>query len=144
MALPGVAGWMIDFRTAEAIFLSKSNERISHCVELCKAGQLLFCHDEEKAFRSSPTLKQTFIDDSACVCFPDNDVMQKCVSVHSNPICKRLFKGNRPAVLLTATAACRNFGVLSDHRSPIFATVYDLCTHFGVPTFSADEYFLSL
>jgi hypothetical protein len=45
---------------------------------------------------------------------------------------------------LTAMAACSDFGVISDHRSPIFSTVFDLCKHFGIPTFSADEYFAEL
>jgi hypothetical protein len=144
MALPGVSGWLIDFRTADVIFSSKSNVRIGHCVDLCNSGELFFCHEEEKLFKGHPALKQAFIDDSDCLRFPDNDVMQKCVSVQSSPICKNLFKGNRLAIILTATAACMNFGVVSDHRSPVFNTVYDLCKHFGIPIFSADEYFAAL
>jgi hypothetical protein len=67
--------------------------------------------------------------------------MQRCVDVSNNPKCKKLLKGNQGAIVLTAIASCRQYGVISDHRSPIFTTVYDLCTHFGVPVFSADEYF---
>jgi hypothetical protein len=144
MALPEVSGWLIDFRTADAIFNSKSNVRVDHCVDLCNSGKLFFSHEEEKLFRGQPALKQAFIDDCDCLRFPDNAVMQKCVSVQSNPICKNLFKGNRLAIILTATAACHNFGVISDHRSPVFSTVFDLCTHFGIPTYSADEYFAEL
>jgi hypothetical protein len=67
--------------------------------------------------------------------------MQRCVDVSNNPKCKKLLKGNQSAIVLTAISSCRNYGVISDHRSPISNTVYDLCTHFGVPVFSADEYF---
>ncbi|MBR1269440.1 hypothetical protein JQ629_18160 [Bradyrhizobium sp. AUGA SZCCT0222] len=135
---------MIDFRTADSIFSSGSNARIDHCIGLCGSGELFFCHEEEKLFKGAPALKQVFIDDCDCLLFPDQAVMQKCVSVQSNPICKKLFKGNRPAIILTATAACRNFGVISDHRSPVFNTVFDLCKHFGIPTYTADEYFTAL
>ena len=144
MALPQVAGWLIDFRTADSIFDSGSNERIDHCVNLCGTGLLFFCHEEEKLFKGAPTLKQAFIDDCDCLLFPDQATMQKCVSVQGSPICKKLFKGNRTAIILTATAACRNFGVISDHRSPIFNTVFDLRKHFGIPTYSANEYFAEL
>lgn len=141
MPLPQVAGWLIDLRTADAIFTSQSNARIDHCVGLCKAGRLQFCHEEEKLFKASAALKHAFIDACDCLRFPDEAVSQKCVSLLSSPICQKLFKGNRAAIFLTATAACHNLGVLSDHRSPLFATVFDLCKHFGVHTFSADEYF---
>jgi hypothetical protein len=144
MTLPGVSGWLIDFRTADAIFSSGSNVRIDHCVDLCAAGSLFFCHEEEKLFKGASALKQAFIDDCDCLRFPDPVVMQKCVSVQGSPICKKLFKGNKTAIILTATAACHNFGVISDHRSPIFSTVFDLCKHFGIPTYSADEYFAEL
>jgi transposase len=32
----------------------------------------------------------------------------------------------------------------SNHRSPVFATVYDFACTYGVPVFSADEYFQML
>jgi hypothetical protein len=44
-------------------------------------------------------------------------------------------------LFLTATAAENNFGVISDHRSISFTTVFDLCNQFGVPVMSANEYF---
>ncbi|MGO3927393.1 hypothetical protein [Rhodopseudomonas pseudopalustris] len=141
-ALPVVSGWIIDHRTANAVFSSGSNVRINHCVGLCSAGSLFFCHREEKLFKATPALKQAFIDDADCLIFPDSDISKKCVSVQTSPICKKLFKGTREvAIVITATAACKNFGVISDHRSPMFNTIFDLCKHFKVPTFSADEYF---
>jgi hypothetical protein len=141
MALPNVSGWLIDFRTAKSIFESLNNERIDHCVGLCAAQSLFVCHQEEKYFKDMSVLRQNFIDDQNCICFPDLDVMNTCVNVSQNPLCKKLLKGGETAILLTAIAACKNYGVISDHRSPIFSTVYDLCHHFGIHTFSANEYF---
>ena len=141
MTLPNVDGWLIDFRTADAIFASGSNVRIDHCVDLCSRGKLLFCHHDEKQFKGMPTLKEVFIDDQDCLVFPDSCVAQQCVDVQNSPISEKLFKGNKSAVVLTALAACKNMGVISDHRSPVYNTVYDLCKHFHIPTFSADEYF---
>lgn len=100
MALPQVSGWLIDFRTADSIFSSGSNVRIDHCLELCGAGGLFFCHEEEKLFKATPKLKQAFMDNCDCLLFPDHDVMQRCVSVQNNPICKKLFNGNRLAIIL--------------------------------------------
>jgi hypothetical protein len=142
MSLPPVSGWIIDFITADAIFASGSNVRINHCVDLCKSGALFFCHREEKLFKGAPPLKQAFIDDASCLLFPDHDISKKCLSVQASPICKKMFKGTKEvAIVITATAACKNFGVISDHRSPVFATVYDLCNHFSIPAYTAEEYF---
>ena len=142
MTLPTVAGWIIDYRTADAIFASGSNVRIDHCIDLCNGGTLYFCHREEKLFKAIPALKQAFIDDADCLLFPDATVAKKCVSVQSSPICGKLFKGTKEEAIITAaTAACKNYGVITNHRSPAFNTVYDLCKHFHIPTFTADEYF---
>jgi hypothetical protein len=64
---------------------------------------------------------------------PNQAIMHQCINVSSKPICKRLLKGDQSAIYLTAIAACKNFGVISDHNSPFFATVGDLCNHFGIP-----------
>lgn len=142
MTLPAVTGWMIDHRTADAIFSSGSNVRIDHCIERCNGGTLFFCHKEEKFFKATTVLKQAFIDGSNCLLFPDNDVSSKCVSVQNSPICKQIFAGAREAaIFITATAACRNYGVITNHKSDAFKTVYDLCKHFHIPVFTADEYF---
>ena len=75
---------------------------------------------------------------------PDDDVMQRCISIAGLPLAKNRLGGNQSAVFITAIAAANKLGVISDHRSPIFTTVYDLCDHFGIPIFSANEYFSEL
>jgi len=141
MPLPAVQGWIIDHRTAEAIFSSGSNVRINHCVDMCQAGQLHICHCEEDLFRSSPSLCGPFIIDQYCICEPDDDIVLRCGAVSANPNAANLLTGNEAALYLTAIALAKNYGVISDHRSFIFATVFDLCTTFGVHILSADEYF---
>jgi hypothetical protein len=141
MSLPVVSGWIIDFRTAEAIFSSASNTRIDHCVELCQKGEMHISHKEKSRFKSAPNLKACFVDGQNCTCVPDAAVMSACLALSESPLAKRLATGNDTALFIAATAATMDFGVLSDHRSPYFATVYDLCVHVGIPVFSADEYF---
>lgn len=143
MTLPVVEGWMIDFRTAEAIFASGSNVRIGHCVSLCASGRLLTCHCEAPLFKNNAALKRSFIDQDRVI-VPDDDVMQRCISIAGLPLAKSRLGGNQSAIFITAMAAANGFGVISDHRSPVFTTVYDLCDHFGIPIFSADEYFSEL
>jgi hypothetical protein len=141
MSLPDVSGWLIDFLTAQSIFDSGSNARINHCIEMCSSSDLHICHLEEKFFKGHAALRPPFLTDQNCICHPDQAIMKQCVNVSSNPKCKKLLKGNQTAIVLTAIASCRNYGVISDHRSPFFNTVYDLCAHFGVPIFSSEEYF---
>jgi hypothetical protein len=69
---------------------------------------------------------------------------RRCATVSANPLDKQPLAGNDAAIFLTATALSKNFGVISNHRSPVFATVYDLCMIYGVPIFSADGYFDAL
>lgn len=52
MPLPKVNGWLIDFRTAQAIFHSKNNSRISHCTDLCAQQELQICHHDEDLFKN--------------------------------------------------------------------------------------------
>jgi hypothetical protein len=144
MPLPTVTGWLIDFHTAELIFKSQSNQRIDHCVQQCSAGLLKICHHEEKLFKANPLLRQPFLADQSCVCFPDKAIMQQCANISANPICKKLLAGNASALPLTAIASSRNYGVISDHRSIIFSTVFDLCDCYGIPIMSADEYFAAI
>jgi hypothetical protein len=141
MPLPLVEGWLIDFRTARTIFVSGNNQWISHCVGLCEEGRLHFCHCERELFKDMPILKATFLDNQNCTWEPDEDVFQRCVPIGASPAGQNRLMGNEAAVFLTAIAASRNFGVISDHRSPVFTTVYDLCNTYGVPVLSAAEYF---
>lgn len=141
MTLPSVSGWLIDYYTAQALFESGSNARIAHCVTLCATSDLHICHHEEALFKAHPALRGPFITDQNCILFPTKETRQQCLNVAANPKCKRLFSGNQAAIVLTAIASCEHYGVISDHRSPVFTTVFDLCTHFGIPVLSADEYF---
>lgn len=113
---------------------------------MCTQGHLKICHLEERLFKSEVALKDAFIDQKKCVCIPDQAIMQGCINVANNPICKRMLKseGRDVAIYLTAIAACKDMGVISDHRSPYFATVANLCDHFGIPNFSADDYFAQI
>ena len=141
MSLPEVEGWLIDFRTSRTIFSSGNNEWISHCVGLCEAGGLHICHCERQLFRDDPSLRDPFLDSQNCVWEPDEDVFQRCIAIAASGRVPPTLIGNDTAVFLTATAAGNNLGVISDHRSIIFSTVYDLCITYGVPIFSAAEYF---
>lgn len=141
MSPPNVSGWLIDYLTADVIFKSKSNQRIDHCIQRCTNGQLQICHHEEKLFRGNADLRQPFLSDQNCICFPDKQIMQRCADIASNPLCKKLLAGNMSALVLAGIASCRNYGVISDHRSIYFTTVFDLCANYGIPVLSADEYF---
>lgn len=141
MTLPRVDGWVIDFRTARTVFESGSNIRIDHFTELVGDGQLFVCHQDEKLFKAHPKLKAVFIDEQDCVCFPDQAMMNTCVNVSRHPLCKNLFQGGESAIVITALAATKNLGVISDNRSSVFTTVFDLCKHFGIHSLTADEYF---
>jgi hypothetical protein len=131
MPLPKVSGWLIDYLTADAIFKSKSNQRITHCVGECSKGLLQICHHEEKLFKANAELRQVFLTDQNCICFPDKQIMQQCANIANNPLCKKLLAGNLSALALTAIASCRNFGVMSDHRSIYFNTVFDFAIILG-------------
>jgi hypothetical protein len=141
MALPSVNGWLVDFRTARSIFLSGSNERISHCVGLCASSKLYICHCEEDAFKSLQVLREPFLDENKCIFEPDEDIFDRCIAVSAHPNGKACLIGNEAAIFITAIALAKNFGVITDHRSPPFQTAYDLCKSYGIPVFSADEYF---
>lgn len=144
MTLPAVAGWIIDFRTARFIFTSGNNQWIHHCVGLCGDGMLFMSHVEEDDFKSLPQTKAAFLDDNNCLVVPDEDVRGRCVSLVSSPLTKNLVKGNDSAIFITATAASKQYGVISNHRSPVFSTVFDLCVANGIPIFSAVDYFKEL
>lgn len=141
--LPPVSGWLIDYRTALTVFESGSNVRIDHCQQMCSQGLFHICHLEERLFKSEPALKEAFLDTQSCIYVPDQAIMQQCINVSKNPICKQLIngEGRQTAIYLTAIAACENMGVISDHRSPFFKTVADVCSHFGIPSYTADDYF---
>jgi hypothetical protein len=141
MHFPSVSGWIIDFRTARSIFASGSNARISHCVELCGTGKLVACHCEEVQFKSDTQLKSMFLDGNNCIVVPDEDVMKRCISIAKTPLKKKRLIGSDAPIFIAAFAAANSFGVISDHRSPSFSTVYDICTHYGIPALTADEYF---
>lgn len=141
MSLPQVDGWVIDFRTAISIFESNSNERINHLIERCENNTLKICHCEEQVFKGAEIVKGPFIIDNNCVYEPDSSVFQRCETISVAPNGKQLLQGNESAIYITAIALEENFGVISNHRSPIFDTVYDLCASYGVPVYSADEYF---
>lgn len=144
MGLPAVTGWVIDFRTARDIWVSGSNVRINHCIDRCKAGDLHICHCDEGHFKSLPALRAVFLDDQNCVYVPDNDIMGRCISISDHPKGQKVLKGNQAALFITAIAAAKNYGVISDHRSSKFSTVFDLCEEFGIPVLSADDYFAAL
>ena len=144
MALPSVKGWIIDFRTADAIFNSGSNARIDHCLGLCQAGQLHICHHEEDNFRDAPLLKPPFIAVQCCIWEPDEDILEKCIVIKANPVSTKLVFGNEAAIFIAATALCKDLGVISDHSSVKFHTVRDICNTYGIPNYSADQYFSAL
>jgi hypothetical protein len=142
MTLPIVSGWVIDFRTARAIFSSGSNERISHCVDLCNAKRLFLCHCDEPQFKEVPALKAAFLDGAKCVVVPDDDILTRCVNIAETPVAdKKLLVGNDAAIFITAIAASKNYGVISDPRSALYNTVFDIGNFFGLPVLSANEYF---
>ena len=99
------------------------------------------CHQEREHFKSIPALRSCFVDDNDCVCIPDDAVLDKCLAISNNPLAKKRLAGGNSSLFIVAIAAAKNFGVISDHRSIFFTTAYDLCMHYGVPVFSADEYF---
>jgi len=144
MTLPVVEGWVIDFRTAREIFTSRNNERIDHCVSMCAQGRLFTCHCEQENFKQTPTLKQAFVEDQKCILIPDENVMKRCISISKTPLAKQRLEGNESALFITATAAARNFGVISNHQSIVYTTVCDLCQAHGIPFFTADQYFNAL
>lgn len=139
--LNGPSGWVIDYMTAQTIFESGSNVRIDTCIKMCSEGSLHICHCEEKLFKGHTSLCGPFISDQNCIHYPDAEIRQQCINVADSPKAKKLLNGNQGAVVITALAACYQYGVISDHRSPVFNTVYDLCQHFGIPIYSADEFF---
>lgn len=141
MPLPTVHGWLIDYRTARLVFASQSNLRIDHLVDRCQAGHLHICHHEEGSFREDELLVGPFIRDQCCVHEPDDDVYDRCPSVQNAAVGKILLVGNEAAIFMTAVAISKQFGVISDHKSPRFATVHDLCAAYGVPVLTADQYF---
>jgi hypothetical protein len=141
MPLPQVQGWMIDYRTAHTIFASQSNVRINHCVARCQAGQLHVCHHEEGRFRDDALLVGPFINDQCCIYEPEDDIYERCPAVRDAANGKPLLVGSDAVIFITATALARQFGVISDHFSPRFATVHDLCAVYGIPALTADQYF---
>lgn len=141
MTSPAVTGWIIDYMTAQAIFESGSNVRIDACIKMCEDGALHICHCEEKLFKGHTSLCDPFLKDQNCIHYPDADIRKQCLNIANSPKSKKLFNGNQSAIFITAVAACNGYGVISNHRSPVFSTVYDLCDHFGIPVYSADEFF---
>lgn len=141
MTLPHVSGWMIDYRTAREIFISGSNNRISHCVGLCGTGLLGITHCEEKQFKSDGHLRSAFIDENNCVIIPDADIADRCRIIAGKKLRKQRLVGNDTAVFMAGIAASRNYGVISNHASSTFSTVVDICHSVGIPAYSADEYF---
>ena len=141
MSLPPVQGWLIDYRTARAIFSSQSNVQINHCLAKCTAGEMHVCHQEEHLFRQDNYLVGPFIEDQFCVFEPDDDVYDRCPGVRDAVCGKPLLDRGDVPVFLTAIALAKQFGVISSHTSPSFATVHDLCALFGVPVLTAQQYF---
>ena len=135
---------MIDYRTAATIFDSGSNERIAHCVGLCQNHDLYISHEEEGAFKRSLKLKGPFIEDQLCVFEPDDDILGRCEPLTHALNGKKMLGTNLTAIYLTATALSKDFGIISDHRSISFSTVYDLGMQYGVHVLSANEYFKNL
>ena len=141
MSLPSVRGWIIDFRTARQVFASGNNQRIDHCVAACASGIMKHCHAEHELFKGVAALKAPFVDDNNCQCVPDAAILERCVAIAGSPPAQRLIKGGNSAIFITATAVVQGFGVISSHHNLVFRTVRDLCSHFGVPVVTADEYF---
>jgi hypothetical protein len=132
---------MIDYRTAHSIFASQSNTRIAHCIARCQDGSLYICHHEERRFRDDGLLANAFVLDQCCIYEPDDDIYARCPAIASNPNGKSILIGNQAAIFITATALSKHLGVISDHVSPRFATVHDLCAAFGVPVLTSNQYF---
>lgn len=145
MALPIVAGWLTDYRTARLLFDSKNNLQITHFADLCSQSRLAICHTEESLFRGDAELKSHFVDGHSCICEPDEAIMKRCIALRGNPQCRKLLRGSaETAIILTAIALERNYGVISNSRNLVFTTIYDLCGAYGVPIYSHAEYFAEL
>lgn len=138
-----VKGWIVDYRTAAKIFETSNNSQIAHLVGLCATAALFICHCEEARFRQNARLRPAFIDENCCVVEPNREIMSKCETIASSPNGKRLLPSDDASIYITAVALTRQLGVISDHRSAVFPTVYDLCCTYGVPVLSAVEYFAS-
>jgi hypothetical protein len=104
-------------------------------------GCSLSCHCEANHFKKIPILKAAFFDNQNCEYTPDEDILRRCIGIANSPLAKKRLEGNEAAIFIPAIAASKNQGVISDHRSVIFMTTFDLCIHFGIPILSADEYF---
>jgi len=144
MTLPDVNGWLIDYRTAHAIFSSGSNQKILHIVDLCLAGTLFCCFCEKQFFNEFSPLKAVFISDQNRVIVPDEKVLQRTLALADSKVGKNRFKGNESAIFLAATAIENSYGVISDHKSITFSTVHDIGEKYGIPVFSSQGYFGAL
>src|SRR5688572_27714701 len=116
MALPAVAGWIIDFRTAKFIFASGNNLWISHCVDQCAHGCLFMCHREEEDFKSVPQLRAPFLDDNKCMVEPDDEIADCCIAMDASPPARKLFAGDGVSIYIAGIASAKGYGVISDHR----------------------------
>ena len=141
MPLPQVDGWLIDYRTAAAVYESASNERIDHCTGMCEGGDLCFCSLEDKFFGGHDRLQPIFIEDNDCRIIPDNDVMSRTEHIMTLPFAKPFRVGGQSIVVISAIAIARNFGIISDHTSDSFVTAADICAHYGVPVMTMDAFF---
>jgi hypothetical protein len=141
--IAGVNGWIIDYRTAAAIFGSGRNDRISHCVGLCEEGLLSATQSEEHDFKQSPVLGPVFTAPIKRIIVPDADILGRCAAIANLPLNPPLLSGNNSAIFIAATAASRNLGVISDHRNTRFATVSDICRAYCLPVYTFEEYYLA-
>lgn len=144
MPLPVVKGWIINYRTAKNILASKSNVRTAHCVKCCQDGIWVICHQEEHYFKDDDVTSGTFVNGNSCVFDPTEAAYEICPVVASYANGKLLLGKSNTTLLIVAIAAIGNFGIISDFKSPKFATVHDLAPPFGIPELTADDYFASL
>lgn len=140
-SLPEVNCWVIDFRTARAIFQSGSNFQRNHLIDLCQEESIWFSYTELSLFKSHPDLKEHFMDSQDRTADLDEDAVKRCVSLKDSPAGLRLLTTDETSVVMAGFAAANNCGVISDRTSTVFTTVHQLCGAAGVPCFTSSDYF---
>lgn len=136
-----VLGWIIDYRAAKQVFVSANNARISRIIEMRSKDSIFICHHEENRFKGDAHLETAFMNGKSCTIEPDQDIYNRAALLAQSLNGKPLLVGGEAAIYITAAALSKNFGVISDHQSPKYLTVHDLCPLYGVPIFTSDEYF---
>lgn len=144
MALPDVPGWIIDYRTASAIYEAGQDDQVEHCDGKCACGELCFCSPELEYFKAHDLLVAPFVNDNDCMIVVEGEIMAHSQDIMEGQYNKALRSGGESVILLASTAIHLGFGVISDHTSTMFVTVWDICPRYGLPVMTSAEYFAAL